>query len=253
MTSNEYLLSIVNKYKLPEIDYITELLVIDPLKKIIEEWAGSYLREVKLSGSRAKGTAISLSSDLDLFISLSSVTPGSLKEIYESLFSYAYEKNLQPRRQNVSIGIQLQGKSVDLVPARRESQYGNDHSLYRRKADTWTKTNIDTHISQVRNSDRINEIVALKIWEQRHELEFPSIYLETFAIDALSGRSHTDHSGNFLHLLACISNNIENKRIVDPANTNNILSDELTAPEKKALREQASKSLAEKYWGNIIW
>ncbi|WP_227872367.1 nucleotidyltransferase domain-containing protein [Paenibacillus albus] len=36
----------------------------------MKRWAGSALVEIYLSGSRAKGTAITLSSDFDLFISL---------------------------------------------------------------------------------------------------------------------------------------------------------------------------------------
>lgn len=71
MTSNEYVLSIIRKHALSEqIDNNTTRCVVDPLKRIISEWAGSYLCETKLSGSRAKGTAIDIATDLDLFISL---------------------------------------------------------------------------------------------------------------------------------------------------------------------------------------
>lgn len=139
------------------------------------------------------------------------------------------------------------------MPAKRQGQYGNDHSLYRSKADTWTKTNIDTHISRVNNSGRRNEIIALKVWRENHRLEFPSIYLETLAIDALSGRHSSDTASNFLYLLRYIGDNIGSLRVVDPANSNNILSDDLTAGEKRILSTQAQKSLTEQYWKQIIW
>lgn len=254
MTSDEYVLSIVRKHALSEqIDNNTTRYVVDPLKRIISEWAGSCLCETKLSGSRAKGTAIDIATDLDLFISLSSTTTNTLEEIYNSLYRQVVSKGINARKQNVSIGVTYNGCKVDLVPAKRQSQYGNDHSLYRRKANSWTKTNIETHISNVRNSGRKNEIIALKIWRENHNLEFPSIYLETLAIDALQGRSLYAPADNFIYLLGYIRDNIISKVVYDPANSNNKLSDELSASEKYSLAQQAKSSLGEQYWESIIW
>ena len=254
MTSNEYVMNVVRNHALPaQLDTNTVYYVVNPLKRVIAEWAGSCLCETKLSGSRAKGPAIDLSTDLDLFISLTSNTTNSLKEIYDSLYNWVTRKGITARKQNVSIGITYGGQKIDLVPAKRQGQYGNDHSLYRSKADTWTKTNIDTHISRVNNSGRRNEIIALKVWRENHRLEFPSIYLETLAIDALSGRHSSDTASNFLYLLRYIGDNIGSLRVVDPANSNNILSDDLTAGEKRILSTQPQKSLTEQYWKQIIW
>lgn len=254
MSSNEYVMNVVRKHALPaQLDTNTVYYVVNPLKMVISEWAGDCLCETKLSGSRAKGTAIDLSTDLDLFISLTSNTTNSLKEIYNSLYYWVVSKGITARKQNVSIGITYGDQKVDLVPAKRQGQYGNDHSLYRSKVDTWTKTNIDTHISQVNNSGRRNEIIALKIWRENHRIDFPSIYLETFVIDALRGRSTTNTADNFWYLLSYIRDNICSLRVVDPANSNNILSDDLTAEEKRIIASQAQKSMSEQYWEQIIW
>jgi hypothetical protein len=78
------------------------------------------------------------------------------------------------------------------VPGKRQDQYGNDHSLYKRKQNSWTKTNIDTHISIVKNSGRIIEIAATKIWCAEHNIDFPSIFLELVVINALKGHSKND-------------------------------------------------------------
>lgn len=254
MTADQYVNAIVEKHRLLDtLDNYTSIYVVLPLKKIISNWAGVCLCETKLSGSRAKGTAIDLSTDLDLFISLSSTTRDSLEEIYNSLYNRMVEERISVRKQNVSIGVTYQGKKVDLVPAKRQGQYGNDHSLYRHKAGSWTKTNIDTHISRVRQSGRITEITALKIWRENHNLEFPSIYLECFAIDSLYGRSLNTPADNIMHLLRDIRDNIQTRRVIDPANTNNILSEELTQVEKKVLSNAAQQSLLAPYWEEIIW
>lgn len=254
MTANEYVMNVVNKHALPiQIDQSSLTTVINPLKMLIAAWAGNCLCEIKVSGSRAKGTAIDLASDLDLFISLSSTTSNSLRELYNSLYNQMINKGISARKQNVSIGITYGGKKIDLVPGKRQGQYGNDHSLYKRKTDSWTKTNIDTHINRVIYSGRRNEILALKIWRENHGLEFPSILIETLVIEALSGRSTTTTADNVWYLLKYLQDNILTKRVVDPANTNNILSDDLSVNEKQLIAVQAKKSLSEAYWEQIIW
>jgi hypothetical protein len=42
--------------------------------------------------------------------------------------------------------------------------------------------------AEYRNSGRVNEIRALKVWRQCHNLDFPSFYLELTLIDALWGK-----------------------------------------------------------------
>lgn len=258
MISNNdfYLYKIIEKYKLPSIpDFNTFWHVEFPLRKEIEKWSNLNflpLCQIKRSGSRAKGTAVSLSSDLDLFISLSSTTTPSLKNVYDSLFDYFDLRGYYPRRQNVSIGVNVCGNKVDLVPAVRQGQFGNDHSLYKSKQKTWTKTNIDTHISTVKTSARIYEIMALKIWRELHGIDFPSIYLELFTMKALKGRKIDDWSTNFYYLLWFLYQNIERSCIIDPANMNNRISDDLTQAEKKKIANQACIDFA-KPLSQIIW
>ena len=114
MISDEYVLQTIKKHALSEqIDNYTTRYIIDPLKRIIAEWAGTCLCETKLSGSRAKGTAIDIATDLDLFISLTSTTTNSLEEIYDSLYQRLVNKGIAARKQNVSIGITYNGYKVD--------------------------------------------------------------------------------------------------------------------------------------------
>lgn len=254
MTADEYVRNVIRKHELPiQIDQATNAYIIAPVRSLISNWAGNYLCDVKISGSRAKGTAIDLSSDLDLFISLSSSLNMPLGEIYNSLYNEVADAGISARKQNVSIRISFKGKKIDLVPAKRQGQYGSDHSLYKRKTNTWTKTNIDTHISKVLHSGRRNEIIALKIWRENHALEFPSIFLEAFTIDALSKRRTYTLADNFLHVLECVRDNIENAHVLDPANSSNVISDDLSRQEKSMLAQQAEKSLSEQNWMDIIW
>ena len=217
-------------------------------------WANQYLNYSGPSGSLAKGTAVAGGTDVDVFISIKNNVPEDLKEIYESLYKWADKRFWIPSRQNVSIGISWLGTKVDLVPGRIQGILTTDHSLWKNKQQTWTQTNITTHINTVRNSGRVNEIRALKVWRQCHNLDFPSFYLELTVIDALWGKPKgINLAANVSTCLEYIRDNLETACVIDPANTNNVISDDLSASEKKKIAEEAGKSRNEPYWKQVLW
>lgn len=46
---------------------------------------------------------------------------------------------------------------------------------------------------------------------------------------------------------------LETACVIDPANTANVISDDLTAAEKKKIAQAAGKSLEEPYWEQVLW
>ena len=192
------------------------------LQPTLNEWAGLQLRKVHPSGSFAKGTANRSGTDIDLFISLKSDTTNTLKEIYTSLFNKMTAKGYTPKQQNVSINVRVGGYDVDLVPAKHQGGNSEDHSLYRRRADSWTQTNVGKHIATVTNPGRISESRILKLWRSQKQIDFPSFYLELSTIVALSGARGT-LSQNVWTTLEYLRDRFVNARVVDPANTNNII------------------------------
>jgi hypothetical protein len=250
VTADDYLRSIIDKYQVnkPAVEARVEFI-----KPTIKRWAGQYLFEVIYSGSIAKGTAVSLAVDADAFISLTSTTPDSLSDIYNSLYETLLKAGYEARKQDVSVRVHSDGFKIDLVPGKRQSQYGYDHSLYKSKTNTWVKTNVKTHITYVVDSKRLGEIKLTKIWRQLQNLEFPSFYLELAVIDCLAGRSFSDLSGNFLQVLSFLANDFATKRFVDPANTNNVVSDDTSYSEKQLIRVAAQAARARSYWSEIVW
>lgn len=221
------------------------------LMPILTEWAGIYLESVSPSGSFAKGTANKSGTDIDLFISLSQHTPDALRDIYNKLFETIMAKGYSPKRQNVSINVRVNNYDVDLVPARRQDGYSQDHSLYRRRADTWTKTNVATHIREVSQSGRTQEIRIIKLWRNQHNLDLPSFYLELSVMRALaySGASLSDNVMKVFHYLR---DSFIDARIIDPSNTNNVISDDLTTAEKANVKAAAVRALAATHWTQIV-
>src|SRR5262249_51388151 len=178
---------------------------LNGLVATIRQWADQYLLEIKPSGSYAKGTAVAGSADIDLLISLrddvlSGRTP-TLSDVYRSLKDWLSHAGYPTRLQNISIRAALPGINVDLVPAVKRPGNTNDHSVFKRKVNSWRQTNVDTHIDAVRNSGRTFDIKAIKIWRNLHGLDVSSFYLELVVLEALRGRSLYNPAQNFLHVL----------------------------------------------------
>lgn len=77
-------------------------------------------------------------------------------------------------------------------------------------------------------------------------------------INILSGKSKdaTKLADNFGFVIQELSNDTSNplnSRIVDPANSTNILSDLLNATEKKAIITKAKTAAGQKNWNDIVW
>lgn len=223
------------------------------LEPALQQWANRFLIGISPSGSFAKGTANKTGTDIDLFISLSPETKETLKEIYDSLFAKMQENGYSPKRQNASIKVRVGGYDVDLVPGKRQGYLDDDHSLYRRRTDTWIKTNVQTHINHVITAGWLSETRILKLWRDRKGLNFPSIYLELAVIKALApGIYKSGLAADVWKVFQFLGTDFLSARIQDPANTNNITSDDLSATERRKIKTAAARALQAKNWNEIV-
>ena len=271
MTADQYVELVVDKHAVGCGAGSAAERALVMLGPTIREWAGEGLLGISFSGSYAKGTAISLGTDVDLFVSLNDMNGASMKEIYWGLHGLLKERGFAAAARNVAVRVEWDGMKVDVVPGRRQKiptsrkerekwatlhrGHGGregDHSLYRRKADSWMQTNVGEHIELISGSGRTREIRGLKVWRERQELEFPSFYLELTVLEALRGRAGKVGE-NLMAALAYLGERFEGAVVVDPANSNNRVSDDLTAAEKRAVAVAARKSLAMRRWEHILW
>ena len=72
-------------------------------------------------------------------------------------------------------------------------------------------------------------------------------------MQSLSGRSQSTLAENVLDALRTIGSSLASTRIVDPSNTNNVLSDDLTKQEKERIASLAAQSARQQYWKDIMW
>jgi hypothetical protein len=174
-TNDAYITAVVSAHTPIGIQNVIQ--IAQELNTHIYPWANGHDYELKLSGSFAKGTGITGATDIDFFISLnpSVSTCNTLQHVYETLRNRFNGAGYSAREQSVSIGVNHSGYKVDLVAGVKQVSNGLDHSIWKRKAQTYTKTNIDQHINYVVGSGRISDIKAVKIWRKLWGLEFPVI------------------------------------------------------------------------------
>lgn len=206
-------------------------------------------KEVSLSGSVAKGTNIKGGSDIDLFISVGAVPGEALRDIASDLMAWAQRRDLAPRAQNVSIGTKYKGFEVDLTPGRRQNPGTDDHSLFVRRRNSWTKTNVAEHIDFVRGSGSQSEIRLAKLWRDHRNIDLPSFLLELAVIRALSNGRGTLEA-NFARALHYLATDFADARLVDPSNSANVVSEELSRAEKIVIAKHASADARSAYSGH---
>ena len=273
MTNSDYLMNVVNTRKQNSVYTSNEIAVYNYVSQIINNWYNEFKSsnhnaiyltlDIQQSGSRAKGTAIKGKSDIDIFLSF--YDPNGyfkLEELYDQIYGCLNRVFKNARKQNVSIGIKYNGFDIDVVPARKVNSASyvkqmtryNDHYLWSQKKQNRMLTNIQRHIDLIKYSGLINEIIIAKVWREQKGIDFPSIYLELFVKEAFSNYNGYGKTfeNRILHMFSYIRDNIENKRIVDPGNCGNILSDDLSMTEKRQIKNAAQDAINAEFWTEVV-
>lgn len=251
-TNEQYTASIVEKYQVAADGGSGSHRAVDEITPLVKHWGKQYLQGITLSGAYAKNTAITLTSHVDVLITMSPVPDMEMKNIFWNLFEFLTLKDLKPSTRNVSIHLPIQGLWVDLIPAYRDHGiYGN--VLFNKRTGTAVHTDVAKHIHLVGNSGRQQEICALKIWRERNGLDFPSLYLELAVLRALEGERFGQLADNMLSVFRYLSHRFEQAEFSDPANLQNKVSGDLSAEGRQAIAVAARGALYDENWKKILW
>ena len=253
MVPDVYVRSILAKYDLPSGESSPAELAAAELMVPTTEWAGRFLQGISFCGSYAKGTRVRGATDVDILVSLGPRTPLDVDKLYDRFFDFLKGKSFKPIRQIVSIGLQHNGLEIHLIPARQELGGSNDHRIFETAHQRVIRTNFDTHLKVVKESDVIEEIRLAKIWRNLRNLRLPSLYLELAVMDALHRSPRHQPATNMGTVLAYFKDTLPNAPIRDPANFENRVSDDLLKHEKLAISEAAAQSLKQADWSKVVW
>jgi len=251
-TVEQYATSIVEKYRVVPDTGSAAHRAADEVIPLLKEWGKQYLLGITLSGAYTKNTAITLASHADVLVALSAVPGMDMKGVYWNLFEYLTDHDLKPRTRNVSIQLQSKGLWMDVIPACRDPK-NSGNVLFNKKSGATVVTDLAQHVHLVANSGRQQEICALKIWRERNGLDFPSLYLELTVLRALEDERFGQLADNVLAVLRYLSNRFEPTVVQDIANRKNVVSNDLSASDKKAIAKAARNALYDENWKKIIW
>lgn len=183
---------------------------------------------IRYSGSHSKGTMILESYDLDLtcyFAQDDNAAGESLKDIYANV-KKALEKKYKVTAKNTSLrllgldqDVHGQDFHIDVVPGRFTDKDEKDVFLHQAEAEKERlKTNLDIHVSHVKDSGYTDAIRLMKLWRERHDVEIKTFVLELLVIKLLDDRSLTKLSSQLLHVWEEFRDKSASLCVEDPAN-----------------------------------
>lgn len=257
MTNNEYLEAVLKSQTLaPDSD---ELKALQEQREKVEKLLRQHFEKssptIRYGGSKAKGTMIREAYDLDIacyFPHDDTVAGETLEDIYnntrkalesdywiESKPSALRLKDRDPKNFKVDFHI-------DVVPGRYTDDSKSDVFLYQSSGDKKRlKTNLDVHISYVRDSGVTDAIRLLKLWRIRNGLRIKHFALELLTIKLLKDRKSVSLAMQLQHVWTELRDHIDNVSIEDPANpTGNDLSHLLDRSIRSELSAVASTTLS---------
>lgn len=206
------------------------------------------------AGSFGKKTMIRESFDLDIVIYWPCDCGYSLKDISDAVGNLLRKNWKVVNAKTVSWELPFEGGfHIDIVPGRAIDGTYKYANLYRRDKGSSLQTSLKVHIDTVRDSGRRDVVRLMKLWRTKRSVPFKkSLALELLTINGCKGTRADDVEKQLLAALAHVRDNIMAARIVDPANTNNILSEEISSSDRAMIRAAADAALKAQYWSQVL-
>lgn len=216
------------------------------------ELPGTRLIDVYPTGAFEHGTANASGIQIDFLASFAPTTVVPVGDLFEAIVEMVELAGHEAVRRDVSVALMLGDTPVDIVPGRRESMHSDVHEIWLSRLARPVKTNLTQHMLDVQAAGRAEEIRLIKVWRDQHNLDFPSLYLELSVIAALRRRGPGDLASNVWTVLGYLESLFSARSMLDPANANNILSDQLSPAGKEAIRRAAQAARAARAWVEIV-
>ncbi len=227
-----------------------------------DNFQGMLADKIIMSGSLKKSTELNTNFDVDLIVPFrhdAFTLDNMAAQVYEVLEdSFAHKLRWVVRDQRVSVGMiykKFGGPSVkiDVVPGREIGlnayRWNRYLKLYSSDGQTHFQTNIHLQVEALQNAPKGTRriIRLLKIWKNHgNGLKIKSFFLELLAIEAMKYQPayQPELVDQLLHTLAFIRDNIQSIRLIDPGNSNNIVSEMLTAMDKRKISKTFESMIA---------
>ena len=208
----------------------------------IEEMLGGVPARFYTGGSFAKRTAIAAQFDLDVVVYFAAEARETPRELYESVEARLRAAGHVPERHNVSLRLRYTpGWHSDVVPGKAVDGDFEYARLWAAERGATRQTSLKRHIAFARALDG-DTLKLLKLWRWRNAVPVGSFVLELAAARAVRG-----FTGPLEERFACVlrwmAEELEGARLVDPANSANVVSEDLEAWRKREIACAAGQAL----------
>ncbi|MBA3068123.1 MAG: hypothetical protein FP825_06570 [Hyphomonas sp.] len=236
MTPTEQLREVLKQQSIdPEGPEIAEMAMHkQAIERILYDSFGSTNLTIRYAGSRAKHTMIKAEYDLDIvayFNHDSTIAGRTLKEIYWNVSNALRDSyEVTPNRSSLRLFSAAFSRAqyplqIDVVPGKFQNNENYDCSLHQTTGDKdWLKTNLETHIDWIRQSNAREALKLMKIARVTQGLLIRQFPLDLIVIRVLRDKQHLPLADQFVHVLTEISTSTVPIRVYDPANSENDLS-----------------------------
>ncbi len=252
MTPHQYLEGVLANQDLKEL----ELAHLRDTRTQIENWlrggVGSGVR-FYYGGSFAKRTMLRAGYDLDIILYF----PSTERSTLQDLFNRTYRRLIDGRYTVVPRTVALRlpyngGFHIDVVPGKAQDATFRYATLYRNEQPSSSlQTSLKVHIDSVKDAGLSDIVRLLKLWRLRHDLDLPTFALEIAVQRAMHGVRRDDLATAMLTVLRELAGGFPQARLVDPANTNNVI--DVSPSVRAAVAAQARRSDAEPSWMQVVW
>ncbi len=253
VSASQYLHDILDREAVGRADNVALDRSGEKIVALCRAWGGNDLIEVTAGGGFEKGLANRSGIRTDFVAWFHTRSGRRIAEIYESMFDSFDRLGLAPIRRHVTIALDLGDATIDLLPVRRLSMLSDIHEIYSARRELPLTTNLTQHVLDSHTAGWQDEIRVLKLWRDLNGLDFPSYYLELATVAALRRRPAGALADNVWAVLGFLERLLVPRAMLDPANAANVVSDELTSPQKRSVALAAAAARAGRPWSEIVW
>jgi hypothetical protein len=196
-----------------------------------------------LGGSFAKHTAIAAQFDLDVVVYFPAHIDLGPRDLYDAVEGRLRAAGHLPVRHNVSLRLRYTPAwHIDVVPGRAIEDDYEYARLWSVEREASRQTSLKRHIEHARSLDR-DTLRLLKLWRWRNAVPVGSFILELAAARALR-RYAGPIEERFARVLRFLATEFETARLVDPANSANIVTEDLDWWRKRDIAAAAEQALS---------
>ncbi len=255
----KYLLDIIDRHQPKRLKGQSARII--RLESELQTWAADCFMGIRDSGSHARGTATSVSSNVKLLLLLSNAchrNAGGIRSSYESLYGFLIERYRDVKKNRVSVRLRVNAMDIDITPARMQSGEVDLHTLYQVDDEKIVETSVLQHADDVLVAARAAETKLIKIWFDQQGIQWPAIYVDYLVPTKLLANIKPEKDTlalNFMHMSRQLAKRDFNPLLdefEDPANHENLLSEMMSDQDKRAAIKAAQQALMARNLEGVI-